>query len=63
MVKKKLKRGPSNPVPESGRRHGWANRHKLVKHIDATIVLLEHALRHARRSRERALGERRRDGY
>lgn len=57
----RLKPGPHNHVPESGRRHGYANRKKLVRHTEATIVLLEHALRHARRALERSKGERLRD--
>jgi hypothetical protein len=57
----KLKRGPSYHVPESGRRHGYANRKKLIKHIEASITLLEHSLRHLKRSLERAKGERLRD--
>lgn len=56
-----LKRGPGDPVPQSGRRSGYSNRKKLVRHTEATIALLEHALRHARRALERAKGERRVD--
>jgi hypothetical protein len=56
-----LKPGPHDPVPASGRRHGYANRKKLVRHTGAIIDLLEHALRHARRALERAKGERMRD--
>lgn len=54
----KLRLGPSNPVPESGRRCGYSNREKLIKHLYHSIELMEHALKHARRSLERAKGER-----
>ena len=57
----RLRPGPTDPVPEGGRRHGHTNRRKLVRHTDATIALLEEALKHARRSLERAKGERLRD--
>jgi hypothetical protein len=56
-----LKRGPSDPVPQSGRRHGPANRKKLIRHVNATITLLEHVRKHVERALERAKGERLRD--
>jgi hypothetical protein len=61
MTGTRLKPGPHNPVPESGRRHGYANRKKLIKHIEASIVLTENNLLHMRRALERAKGERLRD--
>jgi hypothetical protein len=41
---KKLKPGPSDPVPQSGQRHGSANRRKLPRHVKAAIALFGAAL-------------------
>ena len=57
----KLRRGPSDPMPQSGLRHGYENRRKLEKHITEIIVLMEHTMRHAQRALQRARGERTRD--
>ena len=48
-------------MPQSGLRHGYENRRKLEKHLIEAIVLLEHAMKHARRALLRAKGERTRD--
>jgi hypothetical protein len=61
MASRRLRPGPHNPVPESGRRHGYENRRKAVKHGKATVDLLTEALRHALRWLERTKGERLRD--
>lgn len=49
-------------MPESGHHGGAANRRKLLRHTNHTIALLEHALLHARRARERIVAERKRHG-
>lgn len=60
-MSERLSPGPYDPVPASGRRHGAANRQKLIRHIESTIALVDNALKHARRALERAKGERMRD--
>jgi hypothetical protein len=75
MLRKKLKPGPSDPIPQSGYRHGYENRRKLISHVDDTIDFFEaldeviadlqyirrHGRRHACRVRARGKGERLRD--
>jgi hypothetical protein len=38
-----LRRGPSDPMPQSGMHHGSTNRHKLRRHIDGAVNQLLHA--------------------